>query len=191
MPRLFAGIELPDDACDELMRLEAPLNGARWQEHEELHLTLRFAGDVGNRQARDLADALATITVDVFTIKIKGLGAFGGNEPRSIWAGIEPNEQLEQLARACERAARQAGLPPETRKFKPHITLARLRGARVEAIAAWLQTHGGLSLPPLTIERFVLFSSKPNVGGGPYVIEDVFPLRGSRSGDFDDEYRRW
>ncbi len=190
MPRLFAAVELPEEARDELAALEAPLQGARWMEHDELHLTLRFAGDVDNARAREFADALASIARDVFEIRIAGLGAFGGNDPRALWAGVEPNPALDQLARDCERAARQAGLPPETRAFKPHVTLARLRYARVDTVARYLEHNGGFRLAPFVVERFVLFSSRPQVGGGPYVLEEAFPLRGGMLGyglDEDDE----
>lgn len=178
MPRLFTALELPEDARDHLIGLEAPLPGARWMEHDELHLTLRFAGDVDNARARDFADALASIARDVFELRIAGLGAFGGNEPRALWAGVEANPALEQLARDCERAGRQAGLPPETRSFKPHVTIARLRGTRVDAVARFLQYNGAFRLAPFMVERMVLLSSRPLVGGGPYVVEEAFPLRG-------------
>lgn len=182
MPRLFAGLELPEDVREQLSDLEAPLPGARWIEHDELHLTVRFAGDIDNRKARDFAEALASIDRDVFEVRLTGLGAFGGNDPRALWAGVEANPALEQLARDCERAARNAGLAPETRVFKPHVTIARLRGTRVETVARYLEHKGAFRLAPFMVERFVLFSSRPGVGGGPYVIEEAFPLRGGMLG---------
>lgn len=188
MPRLFAGLELPEEARERLSELEAPLPGARWMEIDEIHLTLRFAGDIDNRKARDFADALSAIDRDVLQIRINGLGVFGGNEPRALWAGIDPNPALEQLARDCERAARQAGLPPETRNFKPHVTIARLRNARVDEVAKFLEQHGAFRLAPFVVEQFVLFSSRPQTGGGPYVVEEAFPLRGGMMGvGFDDD----
>lgn len=189
MPRLFAGLELPEEARDCLGDLEAPLPGARWMEHDELHLTLRFAGDIDNLKARDFAEGLASIERDVFEVRLTGLGAFGGNDPRALWAGVEANPALEQLAKDCERAARNAGLPPEARVFKPHVTIARLRNTPVEAVARYLEHNGGFRLAPFVVERFVLFSSRPGVGGGPYVIEEAFPLRGGMLGygaDDDD-----
>lgn len=179
MPRLFTGIEIPEEIQDALSDLEMPLPGARWIETDDLHLTLRFAGDISNARARDLSDALAAIDQRVFEITIAGVGVFGGNDPRALWAGVEGGEALENLARANERAARAAGLDPEPRSFKPHITLARLRNTRADAVARFLQTHGTFKLPPLTVERFVLFSSRANVGGGPYGVVEIFPLRGA------------
>ena len=188
MPRLFAALELPEEVREHLTALEAPLPGARWMEHDELHLTLRFAGDIDNVRAREFADALASIDRDVFEVRIAGLGAFGGNDPRALWAGVAPNPALEQLARDCERAARQAGLPPETRVFKPHVTIARLRYARVDAVARFLEHNGAFRLEPFVVEGMVLLSARPGVGGGPYVVEEAFPLRGGMLGDaMDDE----
>ncbi|MEW5963176.1 MAG: RNA 2',3'-cyclic phosphodiesterase [Pseudomonadota bacterium] len=178
MPRLFAGIELPEDIRDLLSDLETPIPGVRWIEADALHLTLRFAGDIDNRAARELADELARIEVRAFEMRLKGLGTFGGKEPRALWTGVEAGEQLEQLARACERAARNAGLAPETRAFRPHITVARLKSPRIEALARFLSHHGGFQSEPFMVGRFVLYSSRPQVGGGPYLVEEAFPLEG-------------
>lgn len=181
MPRLFAGIELPEDVQDLLSDLETPIPGVRWIETDSLHLTLRFAGDIDNPTAREFADELARIEIRAFEMRLKGLGTFGAKDPRALWAGVEAGEQLEQLARACERAARNAGLPPETRPFKPHVTIARLKSPRIEPLARFLSRHGGFQSPPFMVGRFLLYSSRPQVGGGPYVVEEAFPLEGGES----------
>jgi 2'-5' RNA ligase len=90
------------------------------------------------------------------------------------------------LARANERAARAAGLPPEGRTFKPHVTVARLKYAGPDAIARILGRIGAFRSRPFLVGRFVLFSSRPKVGGGPYVVEAAFPLRGGEFADFQD-----
>ena len=162
-----------------MARLALPVAGAKWAEPENLHLTLRYAGDIDNRKAADFAEELSYIRVPVFDLKLAGLGAFGGNDPHTIWAGVEGGDALEQLARANERAARNVGLAPETRKFKAHITLARLRGARPVEVARVLERHATYKSDSITIEQFVLFSSRPLIGGGPYAVEDEFPLQGS------------
>jgi RNA 2',3'-cyclic 3'-phosphodiesterase len=192
MPRLFTGIEIPEEQREELARLRVPLPGnSRWMEPENLHLTLRFAGDIDNGHARELADRLAGIDVDAFEVRLAGLGAFGGNEPRSIWAGVEARPELEVLARANERAARAAGLPPEGRTFKPHVTVARLKYASASDIARVLGRLGAFRSRPFTVGRFVLFSSRPKTGGGPYVVEEVFPLRGGEFADYQDVEGGW
>jgi len=191
MPRLFTGIELPAEQREELMRLRQPLPGAKWIEPENLHLTLRFAGDIDNTRAEELADRLAGITVDAFEMRLSGLGTFGGNEPKSIWAGVEAGPELEALARANERAARAAGLAPEGRVFKPHVTVARLKYASPDAIARVLGRIGAFRSRPFLVGRFVLFSSRPKVGGGPYVVEAAFPLRGGEFADYQDVEGGW
>ena len=178
MPRLFTGIEIPEEVREEIARLRVPLPGGRWTEPENLHLTLRFVGDLDKPQATEFADGLETIDVDAFELRLAGLGTFGGNEPRSIWAGVEQSAPLEALARANDRAARAAGLPPDGRPFKPHVTLARLKYATPDEVARVLQRIGAFRSKPFIVARFVLFSAKPKVGGGPYAIEEAFPLRG-------------
>jgi 2'-5' RNA ligase len=176
MLRLFAGIEIPEHAQDALSRLRMPLPGAKWVEPESYHITLRFAGDIDNRVASEFADGLAGLSCDAFEIRLAGLGVFGGNDPRSIWAGVEAGPELATLARGCERAARAAGLPPESRAFRPHVTLSRMRHASVDAVARVLERHGAFRTEPFLVDRFVLFSSRPQSGGGPYVVEEGYPL---------------
>jgi RNA 2',3'-cyclic 3'-phosphodiesterase len=190
MPRLFTGIEIPAEQREEIARLKVPLpGGSRWTEPDDLHLTLRFVGDIEKPQAREFADSLETIDVDAFELRLAGLGVFGGNEPRSIWSGVETSAPLEALARANDRAARAAGLPPDGRQFKPHVTLARVKYASADEVARVLQRIGAFRSQPFIVSRFVLFSAKPKTGGGPYAIEEAFNLRGGEyAGDLDLDY---
>lgn len=176
MPRLFAGIEIPIVQRQQLALLSGPLPGAKWVAAEDMHVTLRFAGDLDNHVADDFAEFLAGIEVPPFEMRITELGVFGGREPRLIYAAAEGGAVMEGLQRATERAARAAGLGPEARNYKPHVSLARLRGTPPEAVARFLGSRGKLVLAPFKVERFVLYSSKPKVGGGPYVIEEAYPL---------------
>lgn len=183
MPRLFSGIELPAEIQTELSNLSQPLPSERWIEAENLHVTLRFVGDVTPPVAHEFAANLANIAFDPFPVRLVGLDTFGGDAPRVLFAAIEPNEQLSDLARANETAARRAGAAPESRKFIPHVTLARLQSPRVDPIARYLSHKGAFATEPFLVSQFALFSAKPNTGGGPYVIEQVFP---STMGSFDD-----
>lgn len=178
MTRLFTAIEIPDEICAELHNLHHPLPGARWIKPADFHLTLRFVGDINTALAREFVANLASVAVDAFELTVSGLGAFGGEDPRAIWAGVAPSSALVALAQAHEKAARAAGLPPDKRGFKPHITLARLKGARVEDVARFLTRYSGYRSEPFFVSQAILMSSRPSVGGGPYAIEDRFPLRG-------------
>lgn len=175
MPRLFTAIEIPRSIADRLSILRAGLSGARWIDPENYHLTLRFVGDVDGSTARHFTDALGDILAVPFRLKLNGLDSFGGNKPRTIFASAEPSPELDALQYAHEGAARVAGLPPERRKFTPHVTIARLRGTRPNAVAAYLQNAGMLS-ESFTVTRFVLYSSRDSVGGGPYVVEAAYDL---------------
>jgi 2'-5' RNA ligase len=137
---------------------------------------LRFAGDIDDLVARNLASALADIDFDSFQLSFSGMGSFGGNKPRALWAALKPSEPLLRLQKAHERASRLAGLPAEPRNFSPHVTLARLRETRPQALAEYLSYFGGFMSEPFTVDRFVLFSSRSNQGGGPYVVEAGYPF---------------
>lgn len=177
MPRLFSGLVLPDNVRQHLSMLKSPVPGAKWVEPENLHLSLRFVGDIDNHQAADFADALGQINHAPFEIRLQGLGVFGGKTPTSLWAGVSPNPSLLDLARRHEKAARQAGLAPLSRKFTAHVTLARLRHTKPHVVARFLQHNGRFEAPPFQVDAFVLFSARPRTGGGPYVIEHTYPLR--------------
>jgi 2'-5' RNA ligase len=177
MPRLFTAIEIPEAVRQHLALVRAPLRGAKWIEPENMHITLRFAGDLDGRSADEFADSLAGVCAKPLPITIAGVGAFGGRDPRVLWAGVEAGPELAALYRAHDRAARSAGLEPMDHTFKPHVTLARLRGARHQAVARFLAENAGLRHPPFLATRFVLLSARPGSGGAPYVVEVAYPLK--------------
>ncbi len=179
MPRLFTGIELPARIVDRLALLRGKLAGARWIDPERYHITIRFIGDVDDLTAHNFASALSEIKFGEFALRLNGLGCFGGNKPRALWVGIDPCEPLMRLQKAHERAARSVGLPPETRNFAPHVNLARLSNTRPQMLAEYLSYYGGFVAEPFEAERFVLFSSRSNQGGGPYLVEAAYPFIGA------------
>ncbi len=186
MPRLFTAIEIPDALRSELKALHLPLPGARWVKPEDYHLTLRFAGDINNTVAREFAANLAGIVADAFALRVSGVGTFGSHDPRAVWAGIEPSAALDTLARAHERAARNAGLEPEKRSFKAHVTLAHLKNSNPQAVASYLSRYAAYRSEPFAVTNFVLMSSKPVAGGGPYVTEERFQLQAGAWAQDDD-----
>jgi RNA 2',3'-cyclic 3'-phosphodiesterase len=176
MPRLFTALEIPRDAAMSLSFLRGGLPSARWIDAENYHLTLRFIGDVESRMADEIVAALDRVRRAPFPVTLRGLGAFGGKKPHSVYADVEPSQPLDQLQGEIDRILKRLGLPSDPRKFTPHVTLARLRNGRSEDAAHYLALRGGFRAPSFPVSRFVLFSSKDSVGGGPYVMEEAFPL---------------
>lgn len=177
MPRLFTALEIPPDIQRALSLYRGGLPGAHWIEPESYHVTLRFIGDIDHALARDVAAVLGEDQVAAaLPIRIDGLSGFGGDRPRAFYARVVPTPELARLQAGQEKAMRRAGLEPETRKYTPHVTLARLRGVRAGDVAALIARAG--HFPPLsfTAERFVLMSARNSVGGGPYVVEAAYPL---------------
>jgi RNA 2',3'-cyclic 3'-phosphodiesterase len=175
MPRLFTGLEIPSDLASDLASLRGGLSGARWIDTEDYHLTLRFIGDIDGAAARDVSGALERIRRPSFTVTLEGLDSFGGAKPRAIIAKAKPAAPLVELHAEQERLMRRIGMPPEPRKFTPHITLARLRDASATAVAGYLTTRG-FFLRRFEATRFVLFSARASTGGAPYVVEAAYPL---------------
>ena len=176
MPRLFTGLELPEGVAGAIALARGGVFGARWIEPEDYHITLRFVGEVDSRVAHEIAETLNDIRRPTLDVRFDGLSWFGGDKPRAIVARVKLDPALVDLQAEHERRLRRIGLPPETRKFKPHVTLARLRGAGTAAVADFLGSRGRLDVEAFTARRFVLYSAKGGGGGGPYVVEAAYPL---------------
>jgi 2'-5' RNA ligase len=176
MPRLFTALEIPPDIGSSLAALRGGLPGARWIDPENYHLTLRFIGDIDDVLAHEIAMLLGRVRREAFTMQFDGVASFGGRKPRAVFAAAVPSVPLLELQAEQERLLQRLGLEPEGRKFTPHVTLARLRDSSSRQVADYLATRGHFRSPPFPASRFVLFSSKASVGGGPYVVEAGYPL---------------
>jgi 2'-5' RNA ligase len=177
MPRLFTGLEIPADIGFALSLKRGGLTGARWIDPDNYHITLRFIGDVDHQTADEVAQSLDRLSNSLrFTVRLTHLGTFGGDKPRALFAGVEPSESLTRLQAAQERVLQRSGLAPEGRKFVPHVTLARLRGGHPLEVAQFIANSGRFEPLSFPVGRFVLYSSKDSVGGGPYVVEQSYPL---------------
>lgn len=176
MPRLFTGIEVPANIVHTLSMLRGGLPGARWIDPENYHVTLRFIGDVDDEIAREAAYALGQVKRAPFELHLDGLASFGGRKPRAVVANIGLSAPLIEVQAEQERLMQRIGLEPEGRKYIPHVTLARLRDTTSRQVADYLSARGFFRTSNFKISRFVLFSSRNSVGGGPYVVEASYPL---------------
>jgi 2'-5' RNA ligase len=176
LPRLFTGIEIPAQIAQGLSLLRGGLPGARWIDPENYHLTLRFIGDVDGHVGRDVMQMLGGVRRTPFQIVLDRLDQFGGKKPRAVFAGATPIPPLLELQAEHERLLQRIGLPPEQRKYAPHVTLARLRDSSAHQVAQFLASRAPFRSPAFPVNRFVLFSSRASTGGGPYVVEAAYPL---------------
>jgi 2'-5' RNA ligase len=174
--RLFTALAIPDSVVDSFVLLQAGVPGARWQKREQMHLTLRFIGEVDGREAAAIDDALATIAAPAFELALKGVGSFGGKHPRDLWAGVRACEPLQHLQRKIESALQRIGLEPDGRKFTPHVTLARLKGTPNGAVADYLTDHALYASAPFAVNGFILYSSKLTSDGSIYRAEKAYGL---------------
>lgn len=175
--RLFVALALPDEIAASLFLIQAGVPGARWQTREQLHLTLRFIGEADGREAIAIDDALATIHAPPFRLELKGTGAFGGRNPHAIWAGVRSSEPLMHLQRKIESALQRVGMPADPRKFTPHVTLARLRGAPYGRVMDYLTDHALYASPAFDVGAFILYSSVLTSDGSVYRAEKAYPLK--------------
>ena len=175
MPRLFTALEIPSEIVQSMARLRGGLPGARWVEPENYHLTLRFIGDVDDALGEEIADLLSKVERPAFALRIDGLDSFGGHRPRAVVAAVSAVAELVELQAEHERIMQRVGLEPY-RKYKPHVTLARLRDTSSRQVADFLSIRQPFRSPQFSVSRFVLYSSRASIGGGPYVVEAGYPL---------------
>lgn len=158
--RLFVAIPIPEDIRRRLVTISAGVRNARWVRPEGMHITLFFAGETDRETANDLDAELDGVRLPAFDVQLRGLGYFErGSNINSVWASVETNPTLIYLQERVEAAAVRAGFPRENRKYKPHVTLARLKHGRAEDVGPWIEAHDALELPAFTVDRFVLFRS--------------------------------
>ncbi|HYX46606.1 MAG TPA: RNA 2',3'-cyclic phosphodiesterase [Sphingomicrobium sp.] len=148
----------------------------RWQDDEQLHVTLRFVGEVERPVANDLADALGRIRSAPFDVRMAGVGRFEQHNSGALWAGVEPKPPIAALASKIDRVCQSVGLEPEQRAYHAHVTLARWKGRRTREVQAFLERTRGLSSDPFTVDRFILFESRLSRHGAQYEAVAAYPL---------------
>lgn len=167
---------MPPEIAEAIALFRGGLIGARWIEPADYHITLRFIGDVDRPLAREIDAELSRIQHNPITISVGGLDSFGGKKPRAIVAKVTVGRDLITLQGDNERAIRKAGGNIETRKFLPHVTIARLRNGQPGAVADYLGTRSLARSWQFTADEFVLYSARNSIGGGPYHVEATYPL---------------
>lgn len=175
--RLFVALGLPDAVSTQLTGLVGGIPGARWVPPENLHLTLRFIGEVEPWRAEEVDEALAGIRARPFDLTLGGLGLFEkAGRINALWVGVERSEALLRLQAKVETALQRVGLDPERRRFAPHVTLARTERAPPDKLISFVQAHNLFRAPVMRVEEFCLFSSKLGKEQAVYVPEVAYPL---------------
>ena len=174
--RLFVALSIPDTIARRLMLLQGGVPGARWQKREQLHLTLRFIGEVEGRDVRAIEDALAGIDAPAFDLQLHSVGQFGNKQPHALWAAARKNELLEHLARKVDTAIRRVGTAQDAHKFTPHVTLARTRNPEPGKVMEWLNHHALYTSVEFEVRAFHLYSSLLTSDGSSYRVERDYEL---------------
>jgi RNA 2',3'-cyclic 3'-phosphodiesterase len=179
MPRLFVAIDIPQPVKDALTRYTRELPAARWVPADQIHLTLRFIGEVGPQTFAAIKEALSGLSFDRFSLALRGVGHFPpGKRPRVLWVGVEPCAALTALYRDLELALAGAGIEPEPRPFSPHLTLARLKDSVPAGVNSFEERHSDLAFPTFQVAEVILFSSVLTNRGAIHSRELVVSHRG-------------
>lgn len=176
MHRLFVAIRPPEEVRNLLIDAMDDSPALRWVGEEQLHLTLRFIGEVERPVANDIAAALERVRAPTFGLSAVGVGKFEQRNGGALWAGVAPRQPVAALAAKVERAIQQAGLEAEHRAFMPHITLARWNRRNAEAVDTFIRRNTDLRSQPFEVDRFILFESKLSRHGPHYEEIAPYPL---------------
>lgn len=178
MPRLFIAIDFPNQIKNEISNIFFGVKGAKWVKWEQIHLTLRFIGDVDESTYRDIDAALEDIDIPTFSLKLKGTGVFPPRrQPKILWVGIEENKELIELHDQIEENLISIGLDPEDKKFYPHVTAARIKQRiSFDEVTPFLSANGLFSTAPVQVSEFHLYSSILSSHGAEHRREVSYPL---------------
>lgn len=176
--RLFIAIPLPKAVKQQLLDLQQPINGVRWQSQEKMHLTLKFVGEVDKTIANELQEELDNIDHPKFSMTIRGIGYFPeGKHPKVMWAGIKENNSLEELHQKVVSRCEKMGIAPENRPYKPHVTIARAKDVIKRAVTAFADRHKKFVIPDISVNEFVLYESKLDPDGAHHYRLKTYVLK--------------
>ncbi|MHC1697139.1 MAG: RNA 2',3'-cyclic phosphodiesterase [Geobacteraceae bacterium] len=179
MHRLFIAIDLPEEIKLAISSLRCPLPGAKWVAEAQIHLTLRFIGDVDDELLKMVVASLTDIVAAPFSLAIQGVGCFPPKrDPKVLWVGVDRSSALLGLQGDIEKALALNGLAPEGRPFSPHITIARLKEIPAARVAPFLLKYARFATRFFPVTQFILYSSTLTPQGAIHRQEALFPLRG-------------
>ncbi len=171
MIRLFVGLELPDPVKGAIENLRGGLPDARWIEPANLHLTLRFIGEVDEAESEDLTQVLGQVSSPSFEMSFSGIDCFHSRRRvRAVWTAAQAGPELDGLRARVESVLVRAGLDPEGRKFTPHVTLARLRQTPIAKVRPYLEMNAAFRSVSFAVDSFQLFRSHLGHGGARYEV---------------------
>ncbi|WP_210432119.1 RNA 2',3'-cyclic phosphodiesterase [Iodidimonas gelatinilytica] len=174
MIRLFVGLELPNEVKQSLLAMGSGVDGARWQALDQLHLTLRFIGNLDPVAAQEVRLSLQDLSVPAFSVTLQGMGLFGKpRAPRILYVGGSNPAPLIALHEKIDRRLIRAGLAPERRKYIPHVTLARFKGRSLRA-AGYVAQHMGFSSQAFDMSHITLFQSHLGHEAAAYEVVDRY-----------------
>lgn len=180
MIRLFVAIDLPETAQAFLGSMGGTIPGSRPVPPEQVHLTLKFIGEVDTAMLSDIQEALHTVRLSPFKTGLKGVGYFPPRgTPKVLWAGITPDTEVTRLRNKIEKALADINIPRGKRKFAPHFTICRLKNSPIHKVAEFLAANSFLESPQFTVQEFTLYSSVLNKKGAIHRVEDIIELTGS------------
>lgn len=168
--RLFVAIPLPLNVKKELQKVMQPFDGIRWQNPEQLHITLKFLGDTAPEKVDQIQDELGAIRHRPFDFTISGLGCFPGrSRPRVLWAGVGDENHISDLRESVEEVCSSVGFERESRSYTPHITLGRVKDASRNEVNAIIDRHSNLRIPDISVNEFVLYESRLSPDGAVHI----------------------
>lgn len=178
MHRLFVALRPPAAIRRHLIDAMGGIAEARWQDDAQLHITLRYIGEVDGAVAEDVATALGQVHAPPLTLTIDGVGSFDQHGGRAaVWAGVTPRDGIAALHRKIDHALIRIGLAPEGRAYRPHVTLARLN-RRSGPIEPFVAARAMLASEAFTLDHFLLYESHLGPDGASYAAVARYPLAG-------------
>ncbi len=180
MLRLFTALDPPQEIKQQLLQLRRSMPGARWQNIDQMHITTNFLGEVDKSLLPEIKQALTSVKAESLELNIIGVDYFGSSrQPRILYAKVELNSELIKLNKLINNELLAIGVKTEKQKFRPHITLARLKRTSYQSVGQFIQLEALFKTDSFKLDEFHLFSSKLHPEGSQYFIEESFPLDSS------------